>query len=98
MKSSTCSCCAGGGIRGQYQVSSHNDPNGKPRTDGQGRLNVKIAADDLLACLVQSHAATLTKGLHDRVVITVGTQLRAHAQDRREECRAEQPAPMMVHL
>ena len=45
-------------------VARDDDANGKTRANGQRRLDIKIAADDLLASLVETLRAATTQRLN----------------------------------
>ena len=71
----------------------------KFRTDGDRRLDVKRAADHLLAGLINALRHSLLNGLSERaIVVAAHAGLRSDAEQRGEDRRLEQHAPMVVDL
>src|SRR5579884_1503649 len=67
--------------------------------DGDGRLDVERAADHLLAGLVHALRHALLNGLGEgAVVVAAHAGLRSDAEQRGENRRLEQRAPMVVDL
>src|SRR5579883_1080652 len=65
--------------------------------DGDGRLDVERAADYLLPGLVDALRHALLNGLGERAIIVAAhAGLRSDAEQRREDRRFEQRAPMVV--
>ena len=80
------------------EIARHQNPNRKARTDGDGRLDVQGAPDDLLADLVEALRGALANGLGEIVLAVASSGLCANAEDSGERRSLEQRAPMLVHL
>src|SRR5258708_39650836 len=72
----------------------------KSRTDGQRRLNIEAATNNLLAGLIQRVPCPVPQSLENRTVVAVGigarTKLGANGQQRRQCSSFEQLDPMVV--
>src|SRR5262249_36660254 len=82
----------------EYQVAINDHAHWETGPDGDGRLDVGIAATDLLAGLVQAVGAAAPERRHDGAVVVGGTELRADAEHRRERRRHGEPAPVVIHV
>jgi hypothetical protein len=85
-------------IRRQHEVAIDDHADREAGTDRKGRLDVEVAAYDLLAGLVERVAAAAPERRYDRVVVVGGSELRANAEQGRKRGRHEQPAPVLIHL
>src|SRR5579883_2660940 len=84
-------------VRFEDKVVRDHHAHWKTRPDGDGRLNVERAADHLLAGLIDALRHPLLNGLGKRaVVVATHAGLRSDAEERREDRRLEQRAPVVV--
>src|SRR5215475_7037247 len=59
----------------EHEVAVNNDADRKAGPDGDGRLDVEIAAHDLLAGLIEAVGAPTPERRHDSVVVVGGAKL-----------------------
>src|SRR5258708_5361499 len=78
------------------EVAIDNDADRKSRPDGDGRLDVEVAAHDLLAGLVEAVRAATPERRHDGAVVVGGAKFRANAEHSRERGRHGEPAPVVI--
>src|SRR5215470_17093148 len=82
----------------EHKVAIDDDADRKTGPDGDRRLDVEIAAHDLLACLVETVGAAAPERSDNGAIIVGCAKLRADAEDRREGGRHTQPRPMMIDV
>ena len=84
----------------ENEVAIYNHPHGEPRTDGQRRLNIEAATNNLLAGLIQRVPCPVPQSLDDGTIVAVGVgaraELGADSKQRRKGSGFEQFAPMVV--
>src|SRR5260370_5368895 len=83
-------------MRCEYEIAVDDDPHRETGPDRNRRLNVEVAADDLLPGLIQAVGAATPQRRYDGAVVVGGAEVRADAKHRRERRRHQQPAPMMI--
>src|SRR3984893_4270733 len=75
-------------VRFENELAIDNHPHGEPRTDGQRRLNIEAATNNLLAGLIQRVPCSVPQSLDDGTVVVVGvgarTELGADSKKRRQ--------------
>ena len=77
---------------------SDQNANREARPNGDGRLNVQGASNDLFADLAESLRRALMKGLHKPVFVVVGASFGPDAEKRCKDRPLEQHAPVIVDL
>src|SRR5260370_863398 len=80
----------------EHEIARDQDADGETRPDGDGGLHVKGPADDALADLVDAICPTASNGSDQLVLAAAWSDLRSDTQQRREDGRLEQHAPMIV--
>src|SRR5579883_451216 len=86
-------------VRFEDKVVRDHHAHRKTWPDGDGRLDVERTADHLLAGLIDALRYALLNGLGERaVVVAAHAGLRSDAEQRGENRRLEQRAPMVVDL
>ena len=70
----------------------------KARSNRKRRLDIEVAAHDLLARLVQAVDAASPERRHDGVVVPGSAELGADAEQCGKRSRPKQPAPVVVDL
>src|SRR5437879_5429318 len=82
----------------EYEIAIDDHADRKSRPDGDGWLDVEIAAHDLLAGLVQAVGGATPERGHDGAVVVGGAKLGADAEHGRERGRHREPAPVLIDL
>src|SRR5208337_4248876 len=84
------------GFENEIPVDDH--AHRKPRPDRQRRLDVQIAANDLLAGLIDALGRARTQSPDESALVVLRTGFRSNAEQGREDRCLEQHAPMVVHV
>jgi len=82
----------------EHKIARDDDAHGKTRPDGQRRLNIEIASDDLLAGLIEALGAAAAQGLDERVFIACRSELGSDAENGGERGGAGEAQPMMIEF
>ena len=80
------------------EIAIDDDANRKPRPDGERRLDIEIAAHDLLPGLVEGITAAAPQRSNNIAIGIAGAELRADAEQCGEGSGHEQSAPVIVDL
>jgi len=67
----------------EHEITIDDDTDWEARPDGEGRLDIDLAAHELLACLVQRIRAAAPKCLNDIAFGARGANLAADAKEGR---------------
>ena len=80
----------------EHEIAVDEDPDREARPDGEGRLDIDLAADELLAGLIDRILASTLQGADEIALIAVRAKLRADAEQSRERRRLQKIAPMII--
>ncbi len=84
----------------ENEIAIDDNAHRKSRTDGQRRLNIEAATDNLLAGLIQRVRCSVPQCLDNCTIIAIGvgacTKLGSDSKQRRQGSSFEQFAPMVV--
>src|SRR5258708_35220518 len=84
----------------EHEIAIDDNSHRKSRTDGQRRLNIEAATNNLLAGLIQRVPCPVPQSLDDGAVVAVGVgaraELGADGKQRRKGGGFEQFAPMVI--
>jgi hypothetical protein len=85
-------------IRRKHEVAVDDHAHRKAGPDGDCRLDIEIAANNLLTGLIETVRAAAPERGHDGAVAARGSEFGANAEHGRERGRREQAAPMMIDV
>ena len=80
----------------EHEIAVDEDPDRESRPDGESRLDIDLAADELLARLVDRVLASTLQGADEIALIAVRAKLRGDAEQGRERRRLQKISPMII--
>src|SRR5260370_188935 len=83
-------------VRPNHEIPLDDHTRGIAGPDRDRRLNVEIAACNLLPGLVQAVCAAAPQRRHDGAVVVGGAKFGADAEHSRERGCHDQPSPMVI--
>lgn len=81
----------------EHEIAIDDDPDREAGSDGESRLDVDLAAHELLAGLVERVLAAAPQGSHNVILGARRADLAADAKKGRKRRRFQETAPMIVH-